>query len=70
MANIAASEGISTRSLAFLIARKIGQEGTEGKHIFYDIFEARLDGWIERINIAASKDIKVEAVTAVKQLIV
>lgn len=54
------SEGntISVRSLAYLIARKIGREGTEGKHIIETIIQNNRERWISRISNAAQLDIQ------------
>lgn len=48
---------ISVRSLAFLIARKIGREGTEGKHIISDITARNAETWAARIKVAAADDV-------------
>ncbi len=69
LANIAASEGITIRQLAFLIARKIGREGTEGKQVFYEVFERRMDEWVRRITSAVKEDVQHEAVLIIRQLI-
>lgn len=69
MANVAAEEGMTTRQLAFLIARKIGREGTEGKHIFYMIFESHLDDWVSRIRTAVMQDVGNDVVATIKTLL-
>lgn len=58
----------SVRSLAFLIARKIGREGTKGKGIIHDIVERNQAKWIDRIRRAASADVDNRVRTIFKKL--
>lgn len=59
---------ISIKSLAFLIARKIGREGTEGKHIIRDIVERDAEEWANRIRAAAAQDVKSRAMDIFSKL--
>jgi hypothetical protein len=47
----------SNEQLAFLIGRKIAQEGTEGKHLLEDAMESTRD-WMELIEEGIDKDVK------------
>lgn len=58
----------SVRSLAFLIARKIGREGTKGKGIIHDIVERNRTKWTDRIRRAASADVDNRVKTIFKKL--
>lgn len=55
------NNSISTRSLAFLIARKIGREGTKGKGIVNDITTRNAEAWAARIYKAAAADVNSQA---------
>lgn len=68
LANEAAQAGMTVRQMAFLIARKIGREGTQGKHIIFDIMETRIFEWTQRLTIAVTRDIKIIALNTVKSL--
>lgn len=59
---------ISVRSLAFLIARKIGREGTAGKNIVGDIVANNAERWTQRIRAAAVTDIQNEVNRIFKKL--
>lgn len=54
---LAEGKDISVKSLAFLIARKIGNEGTKGKHVVQTVVARNAERWIERCRIAAIKDV-------------
>lgn len=47
----------SNEQLAFLIGRKIAQEGTEGKHLLEDAMESTRD-WMELIEEGIDKDVR------------
>jgi hypothetical protein len=49
----------SNKQLAFLIGRKIAEEGTEGKHLLDKAMESTQD-WLELIYDAIDKDIEAE----------
>ena len=57
----------SNKQLAFLIGRKIAQEGTEGKHLLDNAIENTQD-WLELIDAAISKDIEIEIDAFIKKL--
>lgn len=57
----------STQQLAFLIGRKIAQEGTEGKHLLDNAIASTQD-WISLIDDAISKDIEIEIDEFLKHL--
>lgn len=57
----------SNKQLAFLIGRKIAQEGTEGKHLLDNAIESTQD-WMEIIEQAISKDIEMEIDEFLKKL--
>lgn len=61
-------KNISVRSLAFLIARKIGREGTAGKHIVNDIIANNYERWIIRIQGAAARDVQSSVNRLIKKL--
>lgn len=50
----------STKSLAFLISRKIGREGTEGLHFLEKSLDEQKDYWFNRIADAIGSDIESE----------
>ncbi len=55
--NEAAGEGMTARQMAFLIARKIGREGTEPKWVLFDLMEKNLPLWKQRLASAAQEDV-------------
>ena len=57
----------SNQQLAFLIGRKIAEEGTEGRHLLDNAIESTQD-WIEIIEQAISKDIEIEIDEFLKKL--
>lgn len=57
----------SNKQLAFLIGRKIAEEGTEGKHLLDNAIESTQD-WMEIIEQAISKDIETEIDEFLKKL--
>lgn len=57
----------SNKQLAFLIGRKIANEGTEGKHLLDATIESTQD-WIDLIEDAISKDIEIEIDSFLKKL--
>ena len=57
----------SNKQLAFLIGRKIANEGTEGKHLLDNAIESTQD-WLELIDAAISKDIEIEIDAFIKKL--
>lgn len=59
---------ISVRSLAFLIARKIGREGTEGKHLVEDIVMKNAEVWAGRVRKAMTKDVNTRVKTIFSKL--
>ena len=63
------SRGIvpSNSQLAFLIGRKIAEEGTEGRHLLQNAIDGTQD-WMEIIDQAISKDIEIEIDEFLKKL--
>lgn len=57
----------SNKQLAFLIGRKIAEEGTEGRHLLDNAIESTQD-WMEIIEQAISKDIEMEIDEFLKKL--
>lgn len=57
----------SNSQLAFLIGRKIAEEGTEGKHLLQNAIDSTQD-WMEIIEQAISKDIEIEIDEFLKKL--
>ena len=57
----------SNKQLAFLIGRKIAEEGTEGRHILDKAMESTQD-WLELIDEAIDKDIQEEVLDFLKLL--
>lgn len=57
----------SNKQLAFLIGRKIAEEGTEGRHLLDNAIESTQD-WMEIIEQAISKDIEIEIDEFLKKL--
>lgn len=57
----------SNEQLAFLIGRKIAEEGTEGKHLLQNAIDSTQD-WMEIIEQAISKDIEIEIDEFLKKL--
>jgi hypothetical protein len=57
----------SNKQLAFLIGRKIAEEGTEGKHILENAMENTQD-WIDLIEDAIGKDIEREIDSFLRKL--
>ncbi len=55
--NEAAGEGITARQMAFLIARKIGREGTEPKWVLFDLMQKNVPLWKQRLASAAREDV-------------
>lgn len=53
---------ISLDTLAFLIARKIGREGTKGKNVVFKVMERNAERWAEQINIAARQDVRARVI--------
>ncbi len=68
LAHRAAEEGMTARQMAFLIARKIGREGTTGKRIIFDIMENRLPEWYSRLSSATTRDVRIIALNIIKTL--
>ena len=57
----------SNQQLAFLIGRKIAEEGTEGRHLLQNAVDSTQD-WMEIIEQAISKDIEIEIDEFLKKL--
>lgn len=57
----------SNKQLAFLIGRKIAEEGTEGRHLLQNAIDSTQD-WMEIIEQAISKDIETEIDEFLKKL--
>lgn len=57
------------QQLAYLISRKISREGTKGRHIYQETYDATQEEWIARINEALDQDIEENVMAILETLL-